>query len=198
LNNKKRSPSILGLAVLLDETTTDATMKDYGFFLLLIAPLVVPGVITVLKSSSLGAILWVAPLTLLGAIVVAVLFLISGTSWLQLLAPATFESQGGGMSYIVFCVPFLAYSGCVAGASLVAFLSRATGDYPGLTIFQAIAVLLTSVLGGLLPLGIMAILQMLAPRSDGHLTELAIAAIGNALISAWLGSQVAKWLAHIV
>lgn len=54
-----------------------------------------------------------------------ILFLLSGTIWLQVLAPATFESQGGGIGYITFWVPFFAYSGSVAGACLVVFLAGA-------------------------------------------------------------------------
>jgi hypothetical protein len=172
-------------------------MADYLFLLLIVAPFIASGAIAWTATHSLGAI----PLVLLGAIAGAILIPLSGTFWLQVLHPSTFESQGGGIGFIAVILPFFAYSGCVAGASLVAMLSGFRGNYP-MGIAFVVASLGTVILSGLLPVAIATIplLSGLAANNtsqgDGFDTVvwLAIGAIANGIISALLASNIVKML----
>jgi hypothetical protein len=173
-------------------------MADYLFLLLVIAPLLASGAIVWTATHSL----WLIPLVLLGAIAGAILIPLSGTFWLQVLHPSIFESQGGGIVFIAVILPFFAYSGCVAGACLVAMLSGLRGSYPILGIAFAVASLGTVILTGLLPVAI-ATIPLPSGSTANNTTQndsfdvgvgLAIGAIGNGIISALSASSLVKML----
>lgn len=166
------------------------TMVYCLLYLLLLAPFLVAGAIAFINSSSLLSIACV----LVGAIVGTLLIPLAGTAWLQAFRHSTFDSQVGGIVFLVAILPFFAYSGYVTGAWLVSMLYWHQDSYPQGIIFQGVAVLITSVLGGLIPAIFLTIPWPSAMQSSHPVTGLAIASTATGLISASLGSQLAHWL----
>ncbi len=130
----------------------------------------------------------------MGAIVGTILVPLAGTAWLQAFRHSTFDSQAGGIAFLVAILPFFAYSGCVTGACLVSTLYWHQNVYSHGVIFQVVAVLLTTVLGGLIPAIFLTISWAFTMPSIDLVTGLAIVSIATGFISALLGSQLAHWL----
>ena len=142
-----------------------------------------------------GSFPWSVLVWVLGTGLGAVLVVLSGTFWVQLLLPDTFESQGGGIAFLVAYLPFFVISGLFVGAWSVAWGYFLAPSPANLWWFQGVGLLGSAVLGGLLP-GAMAallskMLQPLAvydPESNLNLIILALAVL--------VGSSLTALVAH--
>lgn len=167
-----------------------------GFLVLLlaIAPWIVSAILTYYYSQSFLALLWV----IIGAIAGALFIPLSGVYWLQTLHRPTMESQGVGMIFVPVILPFLAYSGSVAGVSLI------VGCYALLDSgFSAIlSSVLTLILVGLLPSAIAKIPSTSEPsapsRSSNQVLWLPIGAIANGIIGAALAIYLTKAVMWVI
>jgi uncharacterized membrane protein len=167
-----------------------------GFLVLLlaIAPWIVSALLTYHYSQSFLALLWV----IIGAIAGALFIPLSGVYWLQTLHRSTMESQGVGMIFVPVILPFFAYSGSVAGVSVVAgfYLTHSSG-------LSAIAIsFLSLILVGLLPSAIAKIPSTSEPsapsRSSNQVLWLPIGAIANGIIGAALAIYLTKAVMWVI
>ncbi|MCU0551328.1 MAG: hypothetical protein MUC48_18425 [Leptolyngbya sp. Prado105] len=163
-------------------------MLDYLLLMLLIMPFIGAGAIVFLSSQSLLS----GVLVLAGAIVGAILITVSGLVWLRVLHREWMESQPAGFIFVPVILPFLAYTGAVAGTSLVAILGGYSRNYSSSCLFQAIAICLTVVLAGLMS---SILLTLDLSRVVRRLLIVPFAAMGAGVVSSSLASQLAHLFA---
>lgn len=159
-------------------------MLDALILMLLIMPLVGAGAIAFLYSHSLLSVV----LVLGGIIAGAILITVSGLIWLQVLHREWMESQPAGFIFVPVVLPFLAYTGAVAGTSLVAILWVDSRNHSSFCLFQAIAIGLTVVLAGLMP---SVLLTLDLSRVTRKFLIVPFAAMGAGVVSSMLASQLA-------
>lgn len=150
----------------------------------MVTPLILSGAIAFLFSQSLISLLVV----LVGAIAGTILISGSGIIWLQTLHREWMESQSAGLIFVPFVLPFLAYTGAIAGTSLVAILSVYSRNHSSSWLFQAIAISLTVVLTGLMPSVLLAIDQGRGIRQPWIIP---VSAMVAGVVSSSLASQLA-------
>jgi hypothetical protein len=130
-------------------STPPQFMLGILFLLIVVSPWGLAGILAWLKSQTPFALIWV----LLGLIVGLLIVPTTGTLWLQQWSPDLFESQAGGIGYLVAVLPFLAYSGSIMGAWSIAIGYWWLG--PGHFVFwQSLGLATTLSTGGLLPLAV--------------------------------------------
>lgn len=162
-------------------------MLDYLLLMLLIMPFIGSGAIAFLYSQSLLSVL----LVLVGMIAGALLITVSGFIWLQMLHHKWMASQPAGFIFVPVVLPFLAYTGAVAGTSLVAILLVDSRNHSSSCLFQAIAICLTVALAGLMP---SVLLTLDLSRAVHQFLIVPFAAMGAGVVSSSLANQ----LAHLV
>lgn len=162
-------------------------MLDYLLLMLLIMPFIGSGAITFLSSQSLLSVVVV----LVGAIAGVILVIGSGIIWLQVLHREWIESQPAGFIFVPVVLPFLAYTGAIAGTSLVAILSIYSRNHSPSCLFQAIAICLSVVLAGLMPSVFLALDLGRVVRKP---LIVPVSAIGAGVASSSLASQLAHLL----
>lgn len=162
--------------------------EDYLLLLLLCTPLIAAAAIAIYNSQSLLSLLGV----LLGAIAGAILITLSGIYWLQVFHRRWMESQAAGFIFVPVMLPICAYTGAIAGTSLVAMVTGREGASIG---FQIIAIGLTIVLSGLIPSAIVALPSFSTSDQGNKLIVVPIFVICAGVVSAWLSRQLAHLLA---
>lgn len=162
-------------------------MLSYLYLILVVTPLIVSGVIAFLFSQSLVSLLVLA----VGAIAGSILITGSGIIWLQALHREWMESQSAGLIFVPVVLPFLAYTGAIAGTSLVAILSVYSRN-PSFWLFQAIAIGLTVVLAGLMPSVLLTFALGRCVRQPWIIVP--VSAMGAGIAGASLASQLAHLL----
>ncbi|MDB9315938.1 hypothetical protein PN462_22690 [Spirulina sp. CS-785/01] len=171
-------------------------MFSYLLLLLLVAPLLVSGAIAYLYSQSLFSLVGVV----LGAAFGAIFILISGVSWLYTLQREWMESQAVGFVFLPVILPFYAYTGAIAGASLMAILSCYGHRIPFL--FQMVAMGVTIGLSGLIPATMTTWPNSTTthpePRYNNNLVIIPMLAIGVGVASAGVASTLAYTLAYFL
>lgn len=177
------------------------TLEGTLMLLLVVAPFIVSGAVTFGYSRSLLSLL----LMLGGAIIGAVLILISGIYWLHLLACDWVESQAVGFIFLPVILPLYAYTGAVSGTALVAILYGYSRDKSSSLWFYIASICFTTILSGLI------LSTKVSGRSSSNLEStsqqsnktpqawnriilLPIMTFGIGWISAYLGSRLAFFL----
>jgi len=158
--------------------------------LLIVGPFLLAGIVAGIKAASLLAVVWV----LAGLGIGLVLMPLSGTLWLQLLAPTTLESQGGGIGYLVAILPFLVYSGGITGAWSVAVGYWRWAGQPNFQMWQGIALVGSLTLGGVLPGALLWLMNLFVSAGTDKLTPLVLVAIANGVLSPLMMHSVLHWL----
>jgi hypothetical protein len=175
----------------------DATISGLVLLILFVMPFLVSGAIAFIHSHSL-----LSPLiVLIGMIIGAITIMVSGIAWLQSLHSEWIQSQAVGFIFLPVILPFYAYLGAVAGASLVTIL-YGHQKHHGLSGWLAVAAMgLTIVVAGLIPA---ALLMMRSGEADSNQFSIAdnewffailpivITAMGTA--SAWLSTIFTVWV----
>jgi len=169
---------------------------SYLILLVVLFPFVIAGAIAFLHSHS-----WLSPLiVLVGMVAGAITILFSGIAWLQSIHSEWLQSQAVGFILPVVIVPFYAYLGAIAGASLVAILYGYNKNHDISGWFIVAAVGLTVILTGFIPAAIGAT-QTVEANGGGISTAnewfwvglpIAMTAMGTA--SAWLSSAFTFWV----
>lgn len=152
--------------------------------MLLIMPFIGSGAIIFLSTQSLLSVVVV----LVAAIAGVILITVSGFIWLQVLHREWIESQPAGFIFVPVVLPFLAYTGAIAGTSLVAILSICSRNHSPSCLFQAITICLTVVLAGLMP---SVLLTLDLSRVILKFLIVPFAAIGAGVVSSSLATQLA-------
>lgn len=168
----------------------------YLILLVILFPFVAAGAISFLYSHS-----WLSPLlVILGTIAGAITILVSGITWLQSIHSEWLQSQAVGFILPVVIVPFYAYLGAIAGASLVAILYRYNNDHNLSIWFIVAAAGVTIVLTGLIPAAI-GTMQTIKVNDSGLSTTNAWFWIALPIVmtvmgttSAWLSSAFTFWM----
>jgi len=168
----------------------------YLFLLLVLFPLLAAGAIAFLYSHSLLSPL----LVLVGMITGAMTIVVSGLVWLQSIHSDWLQSQAAGFIFLPVILPFYAYIGAVAGASLVAILYGHNKHHGISGWFVVAAIGLTIVLAGFMPAAIFTTQSIDAGDNRISTTSgwfwvvlpLVTAAMGTAC--AWLSSAFTFWV----
>ncbi|WP_427159615.1 hypothetical protein ACQFX9_26970 [Aliinostoc sp. HNIBRCY26] len=168
-------------------------MQDYLLLVFIVSPLIVAGVVAFISSQSLVSVV----LVLLGAIAGAILTMLSGIVWLQMLHSEWIQSQAAGFIFLPVVLPFFAYTGAIAGACLVAILAIYSRHNSSSCLFQAITIGLTIVLAGLIPSAIVKLPSFLGTTIDVNGTAsnfliVPVSAIVTGVASSWLASKLAN------
>ncbi|QIR36157.1 hypothetical protein HCG51_04840 [Tolypothrix sp. PCC 7910] len=164
-------------------------MLDYVLPLLLVTPFIAVGAIAFHQSHSFWSVLVV----LLSAIAGAVLIGLSGIYWLQILHRRWMESQAAGFIFLPVTLPICAYTGAVAGASLMIMLYRYQGSELLSPVFEVIAIGLSVVLSGLIPAAI-ATINFSISDEVSKFTVAPILIVCAAVASSWVASELAYLL----
>ncbi|MBD2342155.1 hypothetical protein H6G64_35125 [Calothrix sp. FACHB-156] len=164
-------------------------MPDCVLPLILITPFIAVGAIACHQNHSVWSVLVV----LLSAIAGAVFVSLSGICWLQILHRRWMESQAAGFIFLPITLPICAYTGAVAGASLVVMLYRHQGSELSWPVFGMIAICLSVVLSGLIPAAIATIHFSISDEVSKFIV-FPILIVGSAIASSWVASELAYLL----
>lgn len=151
------------------------------------------GVVCWVKSRSLAFLGWMV----LAVAVTTILGLGLGILMLQTFSPETFESQGGGILFLVFFIPLFLGSGLLIGVWSVAWgywFGASQQSFSNFLLWQGVGLLGSSLVGTVLPL-IMVLLfstiaQGLFPNSLDPVSPIVL----GALVGSWLSSALVHGL----
>lgn len=162
-----------------------------GFVLLYF---VAAGVISWVKSGSFAFLGWMV----LAVAVATILGLGLGIFMLQTFAPETFESQGGGIAFLVFFVPLFVGSGLLIGVWSVAWGYWFGASQHNFLLWQGIGLLGSSLVGAVLPLIVVivfsTIAQWLLPTSSDRATPAILGALVGGCLSPALVHGLIAWV----
>lgn len=169
-------------------------MSEGVLVLAVVIYFVAAGAMSWAKSRSFMFLVWM----LLATAITTVLGLVLGVLMLQIFAPETFESQGGGILFLVFLLPVLIGSGLLIGVWSVAWGYWFGAAQHNFFLWQGVGLLGSSAVGTVVPLILGLIFSTIAHGVVPDSADRATPAILGVLVGGFLSPALVHGLIALV